>query len=76
MLGDKFRPLEGSSLSGRPIDPDEVIGFFRPYDTIYFFTSWRYWSRDVDFESHRRAHERGFLAGWHNMQLLAVRLLE
>lgn len=73
-LGGIIRQLQGSLFLDWPTEPGKVIGFFRPYGQIYFFTNWSYCCRNVEFKCGMPTQERGILAGWHKVELLAVPL--
>lgn len=75
-LGNILQPLGGIYFWQWPTDPGQGDAFSRSNDQIYFYTSLCFWSCNVNFECRMRAHDRGILAGWHNVGLLAVRLLE
>lgn len=70
--GDITCWLGGSLYLEWLMDPGELTRSSCFYNKIYLFTNQRSWSYDVGFDCCLRAHERGILAGWHNVGLLAI----
>lgn len=50
-----------------PKNPGNVVGVYRSYDGINYFSNWCYWLLNVDFENCMCTH-----VGWDNTKLFSI----